>query len=157
MPGKEPRMLQDQAGDGSARPFWQQVLDARFVPKRFESTALYERSGALFIKRYAPTGGDFFIRRYGVRIADIRGNLDSLGKFERQTRRLEAIHELVFLGFLAWSAWRAVTGRTTNLDLVFAMAVYVVLILFPAMLQRYDRLRVNAVIRHMRAQQMRAQ
>jgi len=65
--------------------------------------------GVLLIKQYAPTGADFFIRRYAVRIADIRGNLDSLMKFERLTWRLEAIHEIAFLGFLTWSVWRSAT------------------------------------------------
>src|SRR5438876_11449995 len=94
------------------RPFGQRLLDAWFSPKRFESAALYERMGVLFVKHYVPTGGDFFIRRYGVRIADISGSVDSLMKFERLTRRLEAIHEIVFLGFLASSIWRAAIRRT---------------------------------------------
>jgi hypothetical protein len=41
--------------------------------------------GVLFIKRYVPTGGDFFIRRYGIRIAHIRGSLGSLIHFEQFT------------------------------------------------------------------------
>jgi hypothetical protein len=131
----------------------QHLLDVWFSPKRFESEALYERLGVLFIKRYVPTGGDFFIRRYGIRIAQIRGNLQSLIHFERYTRRLEAIHEIVFLGFLIFSLRRAILHRTTPLDLLFAVVVYVVLILSPAMLQRYNRLRVCAVINRMRAEQ----
>jgi hypothetical protein len=131
----------------------QHLLDVWFSPKRFESEALYERLGVLFIKRYVPTGGDFFIRRYGIRIAQIRGNLQSLIHFERYTRRLEAIHEIVFLGFLIFSLRRAILHRTTLLDLLFAIMVYVVLILSPAMLQRYNRLRVCAVINRMRAEQ----
>jgi hypothetical protein len=131
----------------------QHLLDVWFSPKRFESEALYERLGVLFIKRYVPTGGEFFIRRYGIRIAKIRGNLQSLIHFERYTRRLEAIHEIVFLGFLIFSLRRAILHRTTLLDLLFAVVVYVVLILSPAMLQRYNRLRVCAVINRMRAEQ----
>jgi hypothetical protein len=110
---------------------------------------LYERLGVLLLKRYVPTGGDFVIRRYGIRIADIRGNLDSLIQFERFTRRLEAIHEIAFVGFLAFSLWRAITRQTTLLDLGFAIVVYILLILSPAMLQRYNRLRVYAVIRRL--------
>ncbi len=137
-----------QSGHAISRPFGQRVLDAWFDPKRFESTALYERMGVLLVKQYVPTGGDFFIRRYGVRIVDVRSSLDSLTRFERLTRRLEAIHEIAFLGFLGWSIWRAATRRTTVRDLGFATVVYVVLILSPAMLQRYNRLRVFAVMRH---------
>jgi hypothetical protein len=134
-------------------PFGDRLLDLWFAPKRFESTSLYERLGILLIKRYAPTGGDYFIRRYGVHIVDVRGNLDSLMHFERYTRRLEAIHEVVFLGFVAWSIWRAVVHQTTLLDLGFAVVVYVTLILSPAMLQRYNRLRLYPVIRRLGSRQ----
>jgi hypothetical protein len=95
--------------DAGSRSFLERLQDMWFAPKHFESTARYERLGVLLIKRYVPTGGDFFIRRYGIRIADIRRSLDSLIQFERLTRRLEAIHEIAFLGFLAFSLWRAVT------------------------------------------------
>jgi hypothetical protein len=129
----------------------QHLLDLWFSPKRFESEAFYERLGVLFIKRYIPTGGDFFIRRYGIRIAHIRGNLESLIQFERFTRRLEAIHEIAFLGFVTFSLRRLILRHTTLLDFGFAVIVYVVLILSPAMLQRYNRLRVCAIFRRMRA------
>src|SRR5216683_1685989 len=132
----------------------QHLLDVWFSPKRFESERLYERLGVLFIKRYVPTGGDFFIRRYGIRIARIRGNLQSLIHFERYTRRLEAIHEIAFLGFFAFSLRRVVLHRTTLLDFGFALVVYVVLILSPAMLQRYNRLRVSAVISRMKCDRL---
>jgi hypothetical protein len=139
----------------TGHPRLQHLLDVWFSPKRFESEALYERLGVLFIKRYVPTGGDFFIHRYGIRITHIRGTLQSLIHFERYTRRLEAIHEIAFLGFLTFSLRRAILHRTTLLDFVFAVVVYVVLILSPAMLQRYNRLRVCAAISRMRAQQTR--
>jgi hypothetical protein len=129
------------------------MLDIWFTPKPFESAALYERLGVLFIKRYVPTGGDFFRRRYGIRIVDIRGNLDSLIQFERYTRKLEAIHVIAFLGFVAWSLWRAIVRQTTILDFCFAIFVYLTLILSPALLQRYNRLRVTAVIRRLTARQ----
>ena len=132
------------------------MLDIWFAPKRFESTALYERLGVLFIKRYVPTGGDFFRQRYGVRIVDIRGDLNSLIQFERCTRKLEAIHVTAFLGFLSWSLWRAITHRTSAVDFGIAFLVYTMLILSPALLQRYNRLRVTAVIRRMMGRQQRS-
>ena len=131
-------------------PPLQHLLDIWFSPRRFESEALYERLGVLFIKRYVPTGGDFFIRRYGIRIARIHGTLESLIHFERYTRRLKAIHEIAFIGFMVFSLRRAILHRTTLLDFAFAVVVYVVLILSLAMLQRYNRLRVCTVIRRMR-------
>jgi hypothetical protein len=136
-------------------PLFERVLDLWFAPKRFESMALYEWLGVLFVKRYVPTGGDLVRRRYGIRIVDIRGNLDSLIQFERCTRKLEAVHVIAFLGFLAWSLWRAMIHQTTPIDLGIAILVYIVLILSPAMLQRYNRLRVHAVIGRLTAQPTR--
>jgi hypothetical protein len=120
--------------DGRPRSVWERVQELWFAPKRFESTALYERLGVLLVKKYVPTGGDFFIRRYGLRIVDVRGSLDSLIHFERYTRRLEAIHEGVFLGFVGFSLWRAIVHQITRLDFGFAIVVYIILILSPAML-----------------------
>jgi glycosyl-4,4'-diaponeurosporenoate acyltransferase len=91
--------------DGGRCPLLERLQDLWFAPKRFESMALYERLGVLLVKQFAPTGGDFVNRRYGITIADIHGTLDPLIKFERLTRRLEAIHVVVFLGFLTWSVW----------------------------------------------------
>ena len=133
----------------------ERLVDLWFAPKRFESTTLYERLGVLLVKQYAPTGGDFVNRRYGITIADIHGTLRSLIEFERMTRRLEAIHVIVFLGFLTFSMWRAITHKTTVLDFGFAILVYILLILSPAMLQRYNRLRVYAAIRRLAARQLR--
>ncbi len=131
----------------ATRSFWRRLQDLWFAPKGFETTGLYEHMGVLFVKRYAPTGGDYFMRRYGVHIVDVRGTAESLIHFEQITRRLEAIHEVVFLGFVAWSIWRAAVHQTTQLDLGFAIIVYVLLILSPAFLQRYNRLRLYRVIR----------
>jgi hypothetical protein len=135
--------------DGRPRPLRQRMLDAWFAPKDFESARLYERMGVLLLKQYVPTGGDLFARRYGVHIADIRPDLDSLVKFERLTRRLEAIHEIVFLGFVAFSLRRAIVRKIGALHLGFEIAVYLLLILSPAILQRYNRLRIYPVIRRM--------
>jgi Glycosyl-4,4'-diaponeurosporenoate acyltransferase len=84
-----------------------------------------------------------------VHIADVHLDPDSLVQFERLTRRLEAIHEVVFLGFVAFSIRRELLRRRGILHLAFEIAVYVLLILSPAMLQRYNRLRVYPLIRRM--------
>ncbi len=139
--------------DASLRSPRERLQDLWFAPKHFESRALYERLGVLLVKKYAPTGGDFVNRRYGVTIADIHGTFDALIKYERMTRRLEAIHIIAFLGFLTWSLWRAITRQTTLLDFGFALIVYVLLILSPATLQRYNRLRVYAAIQRLAARE----
>ncbi len=139
--------------DARSRSSLELLQDLWFAPKHFESKALYERLDVLLVKKYAPTGGDFVNRRYGVTIADIHGTVGSLIQFERMTRRLEAIHVMPFLGFLTFSLWRAITRRTTVPDFGFAVIVYLFLILSPAMLQRYNRLRVYAAIHRLIARE----
>jgi hypothetical protein len=128
--------------------------DVWFAPKRFESPHLYERLGVLWIKRYVPTGGDYFRKKYGVRVIEIKSTIESLLKFEERTRVYEAIHMGVFLAFLLFSIWQLVSGRTTGLGFGIACMVYVLLILSPALLQRYNRLRVYEALRRMRKKQV---
>ena len=126
--------------------FGDKLIEFWFAPKDFESTKLYEHIGVRFIKRYAPTGGDFFIQRFGIRIVDIQNNLESLIHFEQLTRVHETIHIFAFLGFMIFSFRRLINRKTTFMDFLFALLVYVLLILAPAALQRYNRIRVYRVI-----------
>src|SRR5436190_24126193 len=93
-------LLQHRAWD-----FW-------FAPKHFESPQLYERLGVLWIKRYVPTGGDYFSKKYGVRVIAIQSTIESLLTFEQRTRVYEAIQLGAFLAFLLFSIWQLVAGRT---------------------------------------------
>lgn len=127
--------------------FFEKLTDLWFAPKGFESTELYERLGIRILKRYVPTGGDFFIQKFGVRIVQIDGSLDAMIHFERLTRIHEAIHVFAFLGFVSFSFWRWINRRTTFLDFLFAIVVYILLILSPAALQRYNRIRTYRAIR----------
>ena len=135
-------LLQHRAWD-----FW-------FAPKRFESPQLYERLGVLWIKRYVPTGGDYFRKKYGVRVIDIKSTIVSLLKLEERTRLYEVIHLGAFLAFLLFSIWQLVSGRTNGIGFVIACVVYVLLILSPVLLQRYNRIRVYEAIRRMRQKQV---
>jgi hypothetical protein len=128
--------------------------DFWFAPKGFESPQLYERLGVLWIKRYVPTGGDHFRKKYGVRVIDIKSNIESLLKFEERTRLYEVIHVGAFLAFLLFSIWQLVSGRTNSMGFVIACVVYVLLILSPVLLQRYNRIRVYEAIRRKRKKQV---
>ncbi len=128
-------------------PLGQKLLELWFAPKSFETPELYERLGIRILKRYVPTGGDFFINKFGIRIVQLQGNLDSMIHFEQLTRIQEAIHVFAFLGFLIFSAWRLAKRKTSFLDFLFAVLVYILLILSPAALQRYNRLRIYRAIR----------
>ena len=130
--------------------FQHRAWDVWFAPKRFESPGLYERLGVLWIKRSVPTGGDYVRNKYGVRVIDIKSTTRSLLKFEERTRMYEAIHVVVFLAFLLFSIWQLLSGRTTGMGFVIACVVYVLLILSPVLLQRYNRIRVYQAIGRMR-------
>jgi Glycosyl-4,4'-diaponeurosporenoate acyltransferase len=144
----EPQINDERLGwlQHRAWDFW-------FAPKRFESPQLYERLGVLWIKRYVPTGGDYFRKKYGVRIIDITSSIESLLKFEQRTRVYEAIHLGAFLAFLLFSIWQLVSERTNGIGFVIACVVYVLLILSPVLLQRYNRIRIYKAIRRMRKRQ----
>jgi len=74
--------------------FQHRAWDVWFAPKRFESPHLYERLGVLWIKRYAPTGGDFVRKNYGVRVIALKSTFESLLTFEHRTRMYEAIRHM---------------------------------------------------------------
>jgi hypothetical protein len=150
---KGPTRKADVLGEPRLGMLQHRAWDVWFAPKRFESLELYERLGVLWIKRYVPTGGDFFSKKYGVRVIDIKNTIDSLLKFEQRTRVYETIHLGAFLAFLLFSIWQLVSGRTNGIGFVIACVVYVLLILSPVLLQRYNRIRVYEVIRRMRKKQ----
>jgi hypothetical protein len=77
------------------QPLWQlpqfSTLNFWFRPWSFESERLYERLGALVLKRYVPTGGDLVMRRLRQHHPDRRwvtSSLQSLRDYERRTRRM---------------------------------------------------------------------
>ncbi len=135
--------------DREQLPPFEKLLELWFAPKPFESEALYERLGVKFLKRYVPTGGDFFIERFGVRIVDVQGNVDSLVQFEQLTRLQESLHLFFFVSFVLFSLWRWLAGKTSFGGFLFALLVYLVLILSPVELQRYNRIRLYRAIRLM--------
>jgi hypothetical protein len=143
----------DVLGEPRQGFFQHRTWDCWFAPKRFESPHLYERLGVLWIKRYVPTGGDYVRTKYGVRVIDINSTIESLLTFEERTRVYEVIHLGAFLALLLFSIWQLVSGRTTGLGFAMACVVYVLLILSPVLLQRYNRIRVYEAIRRMRKKQ----
>ena len=124
-------------------------FDVWFRPKCFESERLYERLGALLIKRYVPTGGDLVMRRLRRRHPERRwvtSSLQSLWQYERRTRLNELIHLIGFIGFTVLAASKFASGSLTVLGLTFALALNLIFGLWPVVLQRYNRLRVYRAI-----------
>lgn len=105
--------------------------------------------GALLIKRYVPTGGDLVMRYLRHRHPKSRwvvASLKSLRQFERRTRLNESIHLIGFVSFAALAAYKFASGALTALGLTLALALNLVLGLWPVVLQRYNRLRLYRAI-----------
>lgn len=125
------------------------IFDAWFRPKGFESERLYERLGALIIKRYVPTGGDLVMRRLRRDHPERRwvtSSIQLLCSYEKRTRLNESFHLVGFIGFAVLAASRFASGSLTTLGLVVALALDVILGLWPVVLQRYNRLRLCRAI-----------
>lgn len=127
------------------------ILDFWFRPRRFETERLYERLGARLLKRYVPTGGELVMRwlrrrRPGFRLLD-PASPESLRRFERWTRVAEAVHVVGFVGFAALAGWRFLDGSLSATGLGVALLLDLTFGLWPAVLQRYNRLRLLGVRR----------
>jgi len=125
------------------------AFDVWFRPKSFESERLYERLGALLIKRYVPTGGDLVMRRLRRDHPGWRWvipSADSLRRYERRTRVNESIHLIGFLGFAVLASENFLSGSLSPFGLAIAMALNLTFGLWPAVLQRYNRLRLYRAI-----------
>lgn len=125
-------------------------LDIWFRPKGFETERRYERLGALVLKRYVPTGGDWalrWLRRHRVELRWINGvDVESLRRFESRTRLTETIHLITFVGFSALAVKRFAGGSLSAFGLAVAMVMNLGLGLWPVVLQRYNRLRAYRAI-----------
>jgi len=129
------------------------IFDAWFRPKAFESEQLYERLGALLLKRYVPTGGDLIMRRLRRGHPERRwvtASLRSLRLYERRTRLNESIHLIGFAAFAILAASKFASGSLTALGLMVALVLNLILGLWPVVLQRYNRLRLyRAILRRL--------
>jgi glycosyl-4,4'-diaponeurosporenoate acyltransferase len=124
-------------------------FDAWFRPKSFESERLYERLGALIVKRFVPTGGDLVMRRLRRDHPDRRwvtSSLQSLCLYERRTRLNESIHLIGFIGFTVLAVRKFASGSLTAFGLTVALVLNLILGLWPVVLQRYNRLRLCRAI-----------
>lgn len=125
------------------------ALDAWFRPKRFESERLYQRLGALVLKRYVPTGGDLVMRRLRRDHPERRwvtSSLQSLRSYEKRTRLNESFHVVGFIAFAILAGRRFASSSLSAVGLAIALSLDVLLGLWPVVLQRYNRLRLYRVI-----------
>ena len=107
---------------------------------------LYRRIGIRIFKRYLPTSGDIVTRRRGIRrIESGNGGLRAaLLRYEKVTRSYERRHIFGALSMLALSWWSiTVHGKGNWYVLTLAN---IIINGYPIMVQRYNRLRINAVL-----------
>lgn len=125
------------------------AFDFWFRPKRFESECLYERLGALFLKRYVPTGGDLVmrhVRRRRPHAKLVAANLQSVCEYGRRTRLNESIHLVGFVVFAVVVVRRFPSGALTRFGFAVAIGLNLMLGLWPVVLQRYNRPRLYRAI-----------
>lgn len=123
--------------------------DIWFQPKYFESEHLYERFGALVLKRYVPTGGDLamrLLRRHYPGSRWVTSSLQSLQDFERRTRLNEFIHLIGSAGFTVLIVVKFAMSSHAPFRLIVALALNLILGFWPVVLQRYNRLRLYRAI-----------
>ncbi len=125
------------------------AIDHWFRPRSFESERLYERLGAIVIKRYVPTGGDLVmrhLRRNHPASRWVNSSLKSLRQYELRTCLNEAIHWIGFVGFTVLIAAKFSSGSLTAFGLTLALVLNLIIGFWPVVLQRYNRLRLYRVI-----------
>jgi hypothetical protein len=81
------------------------------------------------------------VDRRSLRLLD-PASLESLRRFERWTRVAEAVHVVGFVGFAALAGWRFIDGSLSATGLGVALLLDLTFGLWPAVLQRYNRLRL---------------
>jgi glycosyl-4,4'-diaponeurosporenoate acyltransferase len=126
------------------------AFDVWFRPKGFESERLYERLGALLLKRYVPTGGDLVmqrLRRHHPGRRWVTPSIQSLRRYERRTRLNESIHLIGFIAFAVLAAKKFASESLTAFGLAVALILNLLLGLWPVILQRYNRLRLYRAIK----------
>ena len=121
-----------------------------FQPKALEVVGgirLYRLLGIRFFKRYLPTSGDLVSRAFGVRrIHRARGQLkESLVRHEQFTRTYEGRHIFGAVSMLALSWWSISVHHRGNW--LALLGANLLLNGYPIMLQRYNRIRVQAALR----------
>ena len=150
MPNRESRLPRFVTRDAERDvPSLLSALDIWFRPKSFESEHLYERLGALLLKRYVPAGGDLvmrYLRRNHPGRRWVTSSLQSLCGYERRTRLNEPFHLIGFVGFTVLAASKFAPGALTAFGLTVALVLNLILGPWPVVLQRYNRLRLYRAI-----------
>lgn len=128
---------------------WTRFWAWYFLPREFErwrEGRAYELIGIRTFKHYLPTTGDLVSKWWGTRWVSWRGSRTSQGlsAHEHRTRNWEARHIFGFLSMLALT-WLSIEiyGKGSWVALLVANLL---INGYPIMLQRYNRVRIQAVL-----------
>jgi hypothetical protein len=135
---------------------WVRLLfDGYFRPwaiERWCNGHIYELLGVRAYKRWLPTLGDRVCQRTGIHAIRSfpRGSSDCRQQLETQqrwTRRIEAGHVLAAFVMTCYSVAALWSGDFLNVSLL--IAVNLAVNIYPIMTQRYNRVRIAAILRRM--------
>ena len=121
-----------------------------FRPHRWESERLYERLGTRWLSRWVPTGGSEFNRLFfrftGRRLYTYGRGRTGLEELAALTRQYETIHLGGLPIGLGLTLYEFLTGPH-NIPFLGEALLFDVLVLgWPILLQRYNRLRIERVL-----------
>lgn len=116
-----------------------------FQPKRFEyygQSSIYTWIGITIFKRFVPTTGDIARRVMGItQLRYRREHLASdLDEIENHTRVVETRHWIGMVLFVAIAL--VVKSEYSVFDYLFVAALFLVVNVYPILLQRHNRIRI---------------
>jgi glycosyl-4,4'-diaponeurosporenoate acyltransferase len=114
-------------------------------PKQFEyfgTSSIYTLIGVGIFKRFVPTTGDIARRLRGISQLKYRRDdlVSDLYNLETYTRTIETRHWMGMVLFIA-IAWIA-KAEYSVFDYVFVSALFLVVNVYPILLQRHNRIRI---------------
>jgi hypothetical protein len=118
-----------------------------FKPRSWEysgRSSVYRYLGILWFKKYLPTSGDWVRRNARERLIVYRDQdpFEALYAYEHTTRVHEFRHWLGMLVFIAL----AFVFEYTAIDYVVVLVLFLVINVYPILLQRHNRMRILKVL-----------
>jgi hypothetical protein len=128
------------------------IAESYFKTKRLETNMLYEGLGVRFYKRWMPTTGDIAVRTkwhpcYKLNSLLTSRNAAGLHRLIQDTKIVELVH-LVGLTIFGGIMARDIHSQSWGW-LAFDTLINIGLNIYPIMVQRYNRNRVNRVLDRM--------
>lgn len=117
--------------------------DVWFAPKRFESPQLYERLGIRTFKKWMPFSGDMVVRHVWKTGRKVTLSVESVERMKKGTEFPEKLH---LAGAFALPIAGVLVGQ-----IGWANAANILVNIYPIMLQRYNRIRYQEVLKRMQS------